>query len=256
MSTVIVIVQARVGSTRLPGKVLREICGVPMLLRVVERARAIPGTDRVVVATTTEPADAQLVKLARDARVEAYAGSETDVLDRYYQAARHFGADAVVRVTADCPLLDPSVSASVLARFLDGGVDYVTNSHPPTFPDGLDTEVIGFSALERAWHEATRPSDREHVTPYLWRQPSVFRNACVSNPTNLSGLRWTVDDELDLKFVRDVYSRLLPAYGGTFGMSTVQELLEREPNLAVVNRGTLRNEGYAESRGRDPNGAT
>ncbi len=239
------IVQARMGSTRLPGKTLADVAGKPMLARLVERARRIPGVERVIIATTEKPADEAILRFAADHDLPAYAGSEEDVLDRFYQAARRFGVSVVVRVTPDCPLLDPGVSGLVVTRFVEarGAVDYASNTQPPTFPDGLDTEVFSFEALERAWREATAPSEREHVTPYVWRHAERFRRLNVEHEPNLSHLRWTVDGPADLEFVRAVYGRL----GETFGMDDVLALLQRQPELEAVNRGTARNEGYAKS---------
>lgn len=243
--------QARIGSTRLPRKVLQDIGGRPMLARVVERARQVPGASRVLVATTTEAQDAVIMDMAAALGVEIVAGSETDVLDRYYQAARRFRADVVVRVTADCPMLDPAVSGRVIARILEGGVDYVTNCQPPTYPDGLDTEAVVFSALECAWREATLMSDREHVTPFIWKRPESFRTARLLNAPDLSAHRWTVDDERDMAFVREVYGRLLPLRGPCFGMAEVLALLEREPGLRAINADIARNEGYATSLAKE-----
>ena len=239
------IVQARMGSTRLPGKPLADVAGKPMLARLVERARRIPGVERVIIATTEKPADEAILRFAEDHDLPAYAGREEDVLDRVYQAARRFGVSVVVRVTPDCPLLDPEVSGLVVARFVEarGTVDYASNTQPPTFPDGLDTEVFSFEALERAWREATAPSEREHVTAYIWKHPELFRLVNVAREPDISGRRWTVDEPADLEFVRAVYNRL----GETFGMDNVLELLRRHPDLETVNRGTARNAGYAKS---------
>jgi spore coat polysaccharide biosynthesis protein SpsF (cytidylyltransferase family) len=250
MSRTVVIVQARLGSTRLPGKVLQDIGGKPMLVRVIERARAIPFVADVVVATSSEPRDAAILALAASARVEVFAGSELDVLDRFYQAARGAAAGSIVRITADCPLLDPGVSGRAVERFHRGDVDYVSNCLTQTFPDGLDTEVFSFDALERAWHDATLMSEREHVTPYIWKHPQVFRVAEVGSAVNLSGHRWTVDTEDDLEFVRGVYRRL--DSGTIFGMEEVLDLLRREPDLRRVDPGGLRNSGYARSLAEEP----
>jgi len=247
----VVIIQARVGSTRLPGKVLRDIGGKPMLVRVVERARAIPGISEVVVATSTSAGDGAIVAMARTCGVAAFAGSETDVLDRFYRAACETGADVIGRVTADCPLLDPELSGRVVRRCLEGDVDFVTNCQPPTYPDGLDTEAVSFEALRRAWSEATLPSDREHVTPYLLKRPEAFRTARIAAACDLSALRWTVDDERDLAFVTEVYRRLNPGSGDVFGMEAVLALLAGEPALSEINRGTSRDEGYTLSLQKD-----
>lgn len=241
---IIAILQARMGSTRLPNKVIAEVQGKPLLAHVISRAQAIQGVDCVVVATTTAERDRPLIALARDCGVEAFAGSENDVLDRYYQAACTFGADVIVRLTADCPLLDPAVSGRVLARFAQGDVDYACNTQPPTFPDGLDTEVFSFAALERAWREATLTSEREHVTPYIWKNPSIFRLANVTHDTDFSALRWTVDEPCDLEFVRAVYGYLGAA---AFGMEDVLNLLQAHPELQELNTDVARNEGYQKS---------
>lgn len=251
MSEVVLIVQARIGSSRLHGKVLQDIDGQPMLARVVERARQVPGVTRVLVATSTEARDAAIVDMAPALGVEVVTGSELDVLDRYYQVARRFDAEVVVRVTADCPMLDPAASGRVVARILEGDVDYVTNCQPPTYPDGLDTEAVLFSALESAWRESTLRSEREHVTPFIWKRPERFRTARLLSDPDLSVHRWTVDDERDLAFVREVYRRLLPTDGPCFGMAEVLALLEREPGLRAINAETGRNEGYAASLAKE-----
>jgi spore coat polysaccharide biosynthesis protein SpsF (cytidylyltransferase family) len=242
------VVQARMGSSRLPGKTLADIGGRPMLGRLVDRARLIPGVEQVVIATTDRPADAAILKFAEAEGLPASAGSEQDVLDRIYRAASRFGVSVIVRVTPDCPMLDPEVSGRVLAEFrrLDGRVDYVSNVHPPTFPDGLDTEVFSRDALEAAWREARLASDREHVTPYIWRQPERFRLGNVENANDLSALRWTVDTEADLGFARAVYVAL-ESSGGAFGMGQVLQLLESRPELSLINAGQRRNEGLERS---------
>ena len=181
---VVAIIQARLGSTRLPGKTLADIGGRPMLAHVVERVRATPGIDEVVIATTTRPADDPLVDWASRAGLACARGSEEDVLDRFRTALARHPADAIVRVTPDCPLLDPDVAGRVVATWRDAGgaLDYVSNVHPPTFPDGLDTEVISRRALLAAWTEATDPADREHVTPFVWRQPVASPPGASSTP--------------------------------------------------------------------------
>jgi spore coat polysaccharide biosynthesis protein SpsF len=234
-----------------PGKVLQDIEGRPMLARVVDRARQVPGVSCVLVATTTEARDSAIVAMAPQLGVEVVTGSEVDVLDRYYQAASQFDAEVVVRVTADCPMLDPAVSGRVVARILEGDVDYVTNCQPPTFPDGLDTEAVRFGALLRAWRESALMSEREHVTPFIWKRPELFRTARVLSVPDLSAHRWTVDDQRDLAFVREVYGRLLPLHGPCFGMAEVLALLEREPGLRAINAGIARNEGYVTSLAKE-----
>jgi spore coat polysaccharide biosynthesis protein SpsF (cytidylyltransferase family) len=249
---VLAVVQARLASTRLPGKALLDLAGRPMLTHVLARAAAVPGVDRVVLATTVSPDDVALADLARAAGFACVRGSVDDVLDRFHAALAAHPAAAVVRITADCPLLDPEVSGRVVSEYRRraGELDYVSNVHPPTYPDGLDTEVIGASALERAWREASPGSDREHVTPYVWGRPERFRLANVCGAEDLSGYRWTVDDARDLDFVRAVYRRLAPGRepARPFGMNEVLDLVRACPEIAELNAGTLRNEGFERSR--------
>jgi spore coat polysaccharide biosynthesis protein SpsF len=245
MTCVIGIVQARVGSTRLPGKALMDLSAKPMLQHVIERMQVCRRVQRVVLATTAEPGDRPLLDLARRLGIEAFAGSVDDVLDRTYQAASRAGAEVVVRITGDDPLKDPGVTDRVIAELLESGVDYASNTLVPTFPEGVDIEVCTYAALVRAWREAELRSEREHVTPYIWKHPDRFRTRNVSHPTDLSRLRWTVDYPEDLAFVRAVYGELY--HGRVFGMNEVLALLERRPELALLNSGRMRNEGYERS---------
>jgi spore coat polysaccharide biosynthesis protein SpsF len=246
------VVQARMGSSRLPGKTLEDIAGRPMLGRLVDRARAIAGVEQVVIATTDGAADQAILRFAEAEGLPASTGSEQDVLDRVYRAVTRFGVSVVVRVTPDCPMLDPEVSGRVLAEFrrLEGRVDYVSNVHPPTFPDGLDTEVFSRRALETAWREARLPSDREHVTPFIWRQPERFRLANIAHAEDLSSQRWTVDTAADLAFARSVYDAI-GGSGRMFGMADVLGLLAANPDLRELNAGQERNEGLARSLAAD-----
>ena len=244
----VVVVQARLGSSRLPGKTLADIAGRPLLAHVVERAAAIPGIATVVLATTLSPADDKLEAFARISGIRWVRGSEDDVLDRFCLAAHAAQAEAVVRITADCPLLDPIVSGRVLAEYVARrpGVDYVSNVHPPTYPDGLDTEVFSVEALEVAAREARRPSEREHVTPYLWGHPERFRLANIECEDDRSEYRWTVDTRADLEFVRQVFEALGPS-SARAGMGQVLRLLEQRPALRGINAGIRRNEGLERS---------
>lgn len=239
----VAIVQARIGSTRLPGKVIADVAGRPMLLQVVERVSRSKLICKVVVATSENAADDPIAALCRKEGISCFRGSEEDVLDRYYNAAKEHLADVVVRITADCPLIDPAVIDKVVSRFLENDFDYVSNTIRYTYPDGLDTEVFSFSALERAWAEAGKQSEREHVTPYI-RTSGRFRVASVENDTNLSGsdYRWTVDEFEDLEFVRKVYTALSDKT--FFGMREVLELIEQRPEIRQSNSGIIMNEGY------------
>jgi len=231
----VAIVQARMGSTRLPGKVLQDIGGRTMLARVVEQASRAKLLDAVVVATTTGPADEAIVEECRSLRVPAFRGSEQDVLDRYHDAAHAHDADPVVRITSDCPLLDPDIVDEVISLFRREGPDYASNVTARTFPQGLDVEVFSRRALDRAWEDARQPYERVHVTPFIYQHGDRFRLATLKADRDYSGYRWTVDTPEDLTFVRNVYDRL--GGHGRFGWRDVLSLLEREPRLTDINRG-------------------
>lgn len=238
------IVQARMSATRLPGKVLAEVVGEPMLWHVIRRLRRSRLLDQIVIATSQGSADDAIARFCEQERVCCFRGSENDVLDRYYRAARACSADVVVRITADCPLLDAAVVDKVVHRFLDGGYDYVSNAMRYTYPDGLDTEVFSFSALERAWNEAVKPSEREHVTPYL--RAGKFRICNVENEDVLPpNLRWTVDEPADLEFIRRVFA----AFAGAeyFGMKEVLDFLNQHAAVQALNSSVISNEGYCRS---------
>ncbi len=187
---------------------MMDVAGRPLIERVIERARLIPDVDCVIVATARTSIDQVLLDVAARLDVVGFAGSEDDVLDRYYNAARSVDADVIVRLTGDCPLLDPAVCHNVVERMLKGDSDYVSNVRPPTYPNGLDTEAFTMEALEKAWRESTMPSDREHVTQFIWRQPGIFRIANVSDGVDRSHMRWTIDHLEDLEFIRRVFEGL------------------------------------------------
>jgi spore coat polysaccharide biosynthesis protein SpsF len=215
-----------------------DVAGEPMLARVVNRARRAKTVDELVVATPSTSADDVVAELCAKRGWSCFRGSESDVLDRYYRAAVEYRADAVVRITSDCPLIEPVITDIVVREFLDRQptIDYASNAVPRrTFPVGLDTEVMRFDALERAWREDLKPSWREHVTPYIHRNPGQFRLHSVSHKLDYSPMRWTVDAEEDIAFVRAVYER----FGGRddFAWNEVIALLEREPSLLEINRG-------------------
>jgi spore coat polysaccharide biosynthesis protein SpsF len=230
---VIAIIQARMGSTRLPGKVLADIHGHPMLWYVVERTRAAVSLDEIVVATTTEPADEAIVAFCTEYGVRCFRGSEHDVLDRYYYAARQNSAEAVVRITSDCPLIDARVVDQTVRAFLADKPDYASNCVVRTYPRGLDTEVVSFPALERAWREARKSYERSHVTPYIRENPGRFKILSVTGAEDYSVHRWTVDTPEDLEFVRAVYARM---GSWRFLWNDVLKLLDREPELIALNR--------------------
>lgn len=231
---IVAIIQARMGSTRLPGKVLFDIGRETMLARVVKRTGRARLVNEVTVATTTSEKDDALVAECERLNVPLFRGSEDNVLDRYYHAARAFGAEVIVRITSDCPLIDPTVIDLVVREFLDGEYDYVSNVRTRWFPRGLDTEVLTFGALERAWREARETFEREHVTPYLSMHPEVFRLGSVTAEQDYSVNRWTVDTPQDLKLARAIYARL--GNVDTFSWREALAVVEREPALAELNR--------------------
>jgi len=247
----IAIIQARMGSSRLPGKVLLDIAGQPMLARVVERAQRAETLDGVAVATTTDPADDAVKNLCIERGYSCYRGSLHDVLDRYYQAARILNAEIIVRLTADCPLIDAGVIDETVNAFLGIAInqplmamhnsqfpyDFAANRLPPpwhrTYPVGLDVEVCTFQALERAWKETSKPHHREHVMPYLYEEKGRFRVLLVNHDPDYGSLRWTVDTSEDLELVRQIYARF-PGRDD-FTWLEVLALFEREPELALIN---------------------
>lgn len=250
---VLALVQARLGSTRLPGKALLEIAGRPMLSHVIARTLAIPGVDQTVLATTVSRDDDALVELARREGVPSVRGSVEDVLDRFHSALLEHPADSILRVTADCPLLDPEVSGLVVRDYLEHQeeADYVSNVQRLTYPDGLDTEIFSAAVLERSWREAWLPSDREHVTTYIREERNGFRVRNVAHGEDLSMHRWTVDEPRDLELVRTIYGELAPDGMRVFGMREVLDLLRARPELSTLNAGIERNEGLARSRRLD-----
>ncbi len=247
---IVAIIQARMGSTRLPGKTMVDVEGKPLLKHIVDRVSASKKIDAVLIATTTSPEDKVILEFARQNNIQAYAGSDEDVLERFYEAAKVVNADIIVRITADDPFKDPEVLDTVVDYYLSHPeLDYASNTIVPSYPEGLDIEVFSFLALEKAYREAKLPSEREHVTPYFWKNPDLFRIANVSNKHNLSHMRWTLDYPEDLIFTRAIYSRLNNK--GIFLMDDIFSLLKNEPELIHINEGIGRNAGYIDSLERD-----
>ncbi|NYT10685.1 MAG: NTP transferase domain-containing protein [Methanosarcinales archaeon] len=231
---IVAIIQARMGSTRLPEKVMREIGKKTMLSRVVQRTARSELIDKIVVATTTKTSDDPIVAECDRLNVSVFRGDEQDVLDRYYRAAMAYQAEAIVRITSDCPLIEPEVVDRVIRVFLDESPDYASNSLEKTYPRGLDTEVVTMEALIRAWQEATEPYQRVHVTPYIFQNPDQFTLLPVKSDVDYSRYRWTVDTQEDLDFVRAIYSRF--GNEDAFTWNDVLSILTAEPELAEINR--------------------
>lgn len=236
------IVQARMSSTRLPGKVLLPLLGKPMLARQVERLQRSRSLDQLLIATTIDPSDDPIAALAEELGLTCYRGAPDDVLDRFYQAALPYHATHIVRLTADCPLADWALIDRAVETMLDGSYDYVSTALQPTWPDGLDAEVLSVSALEMAWTESVSPVEREHVTPFIVSRPDRFRQASVNSSVDLSAMRWTVDEPQDFQFVTRIYEALYPR-DPAFTTADVLELLRSEPELLAINQGIERNEG-------------
>ena len=233
------IIQARMNSSRLPGKVLRPLLYEPLLLHQIRRVQASRHVGAVLVATTTDSADDPIVDLCLSEEIPCFRGHPTDLLDRHYQAAHWFKADAVVKIPSDCPLIDPDVIGRVLGFYRDNAhrYDYVSNLHPASYPDGNDVEVMSFVALKTAWRESTHPWEREHTTPYLWDNPERFRIGNVAWETGLDyslSHRWTLDYEADFAFIKEVYEALYPQ-NRLFGLNDILALLDRCPDMAAIN---------------------
>lgn len=246
---ILAVLQARLSSRRLPGKVLLPLLGEPMLKRQIDRLRRARLLDGLVLATSRDPSDDPLADAAAGWGVPVHRGSLEDVLDRFVAAAAPYAPEAVVRITGDCPLLDWQLVDAAVALYRDSGADYAGNADPPTYPDGLDVEVIRFSALRQAAAAARKPSEREHVTPYLRDHRDRFRIANLRGEPDLSHLRWTVDEPADFTFVEAVYRRLFPTRPD-FRTPEILALLAAEPDLAG-NAHIMRNEGLAKSLAAD-----
>jgi spore coat polysaccharide biosynthesis protein SpsF len=230
---IVAIVQARMGSTRLPGKVLMDLGGETVLARVFGRLRRAIMIDEIVVATTDCKVDDAVVRECQRLDVSCFRGAEDDVLDRYYQAARMFAAEVVVRITSDCPAIDPGLVDETIRTFQLQCGTYCSNSFRRTYPRGLDTEVFTIRALEQAWRHAREPYEREHVTPYFYEHPELFRLVSHQGQIDYSQHRWTLDTEEDLELLRAIYARF--GNKDDFSWGEVIQLMEREPELAELN---------------------
>ena len=233
--TTLIIVQARMTSTRLPGKVLLPLAGEPMLTRLVERLRRVQRADGIVIATTTNATDDPIAALCSQLGMPCHRGSEHDVLSRYADAARLHGADTVVRITSDCPLIDPALIDQVIAAYEEGDSDYVSNMLPPTWPYGMAVEVFSAAALAQAHAEATQAAEREHVTPFLYWHPERYRLRNVASPVDLSQHRWTVDTPEDYELVGRLFDHLMPTHPH-FTQADVLALLDQHPDWIAINQ--------------------
>jgi spore coat polysaccharide biosynthesis protein SpsF len=227
------------GSSRLPGKIKLPLASKPLLVRMVERVIRSECVGIVVVATTTDPADQEVADLCEQEGIACFRGHPTDLLDRHYQVAKLYGADVVLKIPSDCPLIDPAIIDKGIHHFLTGAAsyDYVSNLHPASYPDGNDVEIMTFTALETAWKEAVRNLEREHTTPYLWENQDKFRigNFCWETETDLSmSHRWTIDYPEDYQFISRVYEELYPG-NAAFGIQDILNLLTAKPEITLLN---------------------
>jgi spore coat polysaccharide biosynthesis protein SpsF len=250
MPKILGILQARASSSRLPGKVLKPILGRSMLLHQIDRVRRARSLDELMVATSDEPSDDPIEAVCASAGVRCFRGSLNDVLDRFYQAALPLRPELVVRLLGDCPLADPDLIDRVVAFQGTGQFD-LAGAQMTTFPDGLDLDVIPFAILEDVWRHAVRPSDREHVSLFITRQPERYRIGLLENDVDLSHLRWTVDEPEDFEMVRRIYEALYPA-NPAFTTKDILDLLAAHPELSQLNRRFRRNEGLEKSLAKDP----
>lgn len=245
---ILCIVQARVSSSRLPGKVLKQILGKPMIVHELERLQRSNCIDKIVLATSQDESDDTLTEAVAASGIEVYRGSLKDVLDRYYQCAKKYQPQHVVRITGDCPVIDWRVVDAAIGKHLKEGNDYTSLSEE--YPDGLDTEVVRFFSLEQAWKKANLLSEREHVTLYIKNHADLFQCGQMACPQDLNRMRWTVDEPQDFEFIRQVYEVLYPTVAD-FSMEDILKLLEQQPEMLVINQGIQRNEGLLKSLKED-----
>ncbi|PTU32373.1 cytidylyltransferase domain-containing protein [Stenotrophobium rhamnosiphilum] len=243
---ILAILQARLSSTRLPGKVLRPILGKPMLMLQIERLRRSRKIDRLLVATSSEASDDPLALVCAEFGVDCYRGSLTDVLDRYCKAAEPYAPEHVVRLTGDCPLADPDIIDQVISMHLSNGNDYTSNTLNQSFPDGLDVEVVRYSALVEAGANAKMVSEREHVTPFIYKNPQIFKLGEFRSIQDLSELRWTVDELEDFELVNAIYEALYPLRAD-FSTEDILHWLQQNPRWKSHNTDFERNAGYKKS---------
>lgn len=248
-----IIIQARLAAKRLPGKVLKKINGKPLLEILISRLRYCKTVKNIIIATTENPKDKKIVALAKKLKIPVFWGSENDVLDRYYRAASKFKAKDIVRITGDCPLIDPAIIDKVVSVYKKNkkDIDYVSNVHPPTFPDGMDVEVFSFEALRKSWKKATLRSEREHVTSYIVNHPKIFRTKNVSYKKNFSNLRLTIDNKEDLILAKNLFNIL--KNNKRFGLEDILNIWRTNPNIFFINQHYRRNEGYIKSLETDLN---
>jgi spore coat polysaccharide biosynthesis protein SpsF (cytidylyltransferase family) len=244
-----IIIQARTNSSRLPRKVLSKIQSKPLIWHVINRVKKIKNVEQIILATSTNPSDRSLVKIAEKENILTFTGSEKDVLDRYYKTSLKFNADPIIRITGDCPLIDPKLITKMLDFFQHEKYDFMSNNINPTFPDGLDASIFSFNALEQAWKKSNLQSEREHVVPYILKNKKCFKIFSYENSKNLSNYRWTVDEKNDLNFIRRIYYLMKPKT--IFYTNDILTVIKQNPKLLAINSSISRDEGYTKSLKND-----
>lgn len=238
------IIQARMNSTRLPGKVMMEFSGNSLLGHIIERLSASKKISKIIVATTINPNDDKIQLWAEDRGILCYRGSETDVLNRYYEAALQFNIEHIARITSDDPFKDPKIIDQVADLYFKESLDFAYNNKPPSFAEGLDTEIFSFHALNQANQKAIDPFEREHVTQHFYRNSTLFRQQNLKSPFDFSYLRWTIDTPEDMEMAKAVYAALYRP-GSVFYASDILALLEKRPEIAQINQQVKRSAMYS-----------
>ena len=240
----VVIIQVRMGSTRLPGKVLKKLNGITVLESLLNQLNYSKLLNDKIIATTSNLEDDVIVNFCKSKEIKCFRGSQDDVLDRYYNCAKKFSINTILRITSDCPLMDPQVVDNVIDFYLKNSYDYVNNFHKRTYPYGNDVEIFSLKVLEKVWEKATKPSEREHVTPYIYNNPDEFSLGWIENKENLSEFHWTVDRKEDLIFVQKIFKKISKR---PILMKDIIDVIKDDPSLLEINKNTNPNEGYLKS---------
>lgn len=246
---ILAIIQARMGSTRLPGKVMKEVLGKPLIGYLLERLQHSKLIDKIIVATSVDPINDVLCDYVQNQGFEVFRGPEDDVLKRYYLAASQYHPQAVVRITADCPLIDPQICDRVADIYRKEKVDFVHTGL--TFSEGVDCEIFSFKALEEAWRDAYLPSEREHAALYLHNHPELFKKITLENESDDHKYRFTIDEDEDLQVVKAIIEALYRESPNVFGVNSIKDFLDSHPGIFQLNAHVLRNEGLTKSLKQD-----
>ena len=243
------IIQARIGSTRLPAKVMLKLDKNNTVLNyVLTQVKSSKLCEKIIIATTTLDEDNQIINHVKNLNIDIFKGDSNDVLDRFFKCAKFFSLDIIIRITSDNPLIDPTLVDNLIKKFNSISCDYLTNSYVRTFPYGTEVEIFSCKALEKAWENAKKPSEREHVTPYFYNNPDQFKIFNVENSTNISNLRWTIDRKNDLTLVKSIIYKIKKR---PILMTDILRLFSIEPKLFEINKNQLQNEGYQKSLNED-----